>query len=123
LGRAKSALCGEQPGKNPPFRILNESQIWFCGMKKNLILTPGQKFRGAVGHAEAGSEMLGQKHDRGFVLVGILLSEVLHGVHQQTLAFDVTSVNIALLALTSGWIGQNRDREYFGQERTSRPVN
>lgn len=122
-GHAKSALCGEQPRKNPPFRILNESQIWFCGMKKILILTPGLEFRGPVRHAEASSEMLGEKHDSGFVLLGILLSEILHRIHQQALAFDITRIDATLLALPSRWIGQNRDGKYFRQEHTSRLFN
>jgi hypothetical protein len=88
-----------------------------------LILTTGQEFRGPIRHAEASAEMLGQKHDSGFVLVGVLLGKVLHCIHQQTLAFDVAGVSTALLALTSRGIGQNRDREYFRQERTSRPFN
>jgi hypothetical protein len=86
-------------------------------------LTAGQEFRGTIRHAEASAEMLRQKHDSGLVLVGVLLSEVLHCIHQQTLAFDVTGVSATLLALTSSWIGQNRDREYFSQERTSRPLS
>lgn len=84
-------------------------------------MSTGQEFRGAVRHAKAGTEMFGQKHDGGFVLFRVLLSEVLHRIHQQALAFYVTGVDAALLALPSRWIGQNRDGEYFRQERTSRP--
>lgn len=73
-----------------------------------------------IRHAEAGPKMLGQQHDCVFVLVGVLLGEVPHGLDQEALAFNVAGIEGAVLAFAASWVGQNGNSKHFSQECTSR---
>src|SRR6266446_4740385 len=49
-------------------------------------------FHGTIGHAETRAEMFRQQHDSILILLGILLRQVSHGLHQHTLALNIAGI-------------------------------
>ena len=63
--------------------------------------------------------MLGKKQDGFPISLLVLLDQILDGVHQQTLAFDVAGIVAAQFSLAAQRVGQNGNSENLSQKPTS----
>lgn len=69
--------------------------------------------RRTISHAELCAEVLGEESDCVSIGVRIALRQVLHGLYQQLLTFDIASVADSRRT-TPLWFGDYRDRQYSG---------
>ena len=73
-----------------------------------------------VGHTKTRAEMFGKKHHGIPILRRILLGEILHGLNQHPLPFNIAGIGSFLsAAATTGWIGQYGNGKNLGHDKNS----
>jgi hypothetical protein len=78
--------------------------------------------RWLIRHAEPRPEVLGQQQDRIFVSVWILLYQIFQGVHEKSLAVNITRICGAMFSLAPRRVGHYGEGEYLSQYKTSKPI-
>jgi hypothetical protein len=77
------------------------------------------RFERRVAHAELCADVFGEEFESRAVGFGIGFDEIAHGLHEQSLAFNVGGIGAAL-PLQVFSVGTARNYKYFGQKNLSK---